>query len=241
MIQIGVKSEFRHNLGRLGLYYGNKTSAPLSNFATTISWNEEQAAKLSVQMKPVELVLEAGAQIQQMFNAECIDDYQDTPSLNITFTYNNFPQKITLKLPLTINKFFEPTEMNDESFFARWKNLSGYVSNLSNQAARDTEMRLTIFLFRTPQRSQKIFKATLPMDLTVTRTKMLGFGMQLLDNIDPNPDNFVCAGIIHMRNQQVGCLLRLEPNKVAQMYRLTVRSSKEAVSMQICDLLVDQF
>lgn len=79
------------------------------------------------------------------------------------------------------------------------------------------------------------------MDLTVTRTKMLGFGMQLLDNIDPNPDNFVCAGIIHMRNQQVGCLLRLEPNKVAQMYRLTVRSSKEAVSMQICDLLVDQF
>lgn len=125
LIQIGVKSEFRHNLGRLGLYYGNKTSAPLSNFATTISWNEEQAAKLSVQMKPVELVLEAGAQIQQMFNAECIDDYQDTPSLNITFTYNNFPQKITLKLPLTINKFFEPTEMNDESFFARWKNLSG--------------------------------------------------------------------------------------------------------------------
>lgn len=84
--------------------------------------------------------------------------------------------------------------MNGESFFARWKNLSG-----------------------TPQRSQKIFKATVPMDLTVTRTKMLGFGMQLLDNIDPNPDNFVCAGIIHMRNQQVGCLLRLEPNKQAQV------------------------
>ncbi|XP_044741547.1 AP-2 complex subunit alpha [Chrysoperla carnea] len=218
LIQIGVKSEFRQNLGRLGLFYGNKTSAPLQNFQTSISWPDDQAAKLFVQMKPVEPVLEAGAQIQQMFNAECIDDYTDTPSLVINFTYNNFPQKITLKLPLTINKFFEPTEMNGESFFARWKNLSG-----------------------TPQRSQKIFKATVPMDLTVTRTKMLGFGMQLLDNIDPNPDNFVCAGIIHMRNQQVGCLLRLEPNKQAQMYRLTVRSSKESVSMQICDLLVDQF
>lgn len=29
VIQIGVKSEFRQNLGRLGLFYGNKTSASL--------------------------------------------------------------------------------------------------------------------------------------------------------------------------------------------------------------------
>lgn len=93
--------------------------------------------------------------------------------------------------------------------------------------------------------------------------------MQLLDGIDPNPDNFVCAGIVHMRAQQVGCLLRLEPNKQAQvsspgspnvrdtchfvhlhsitkflflqMFRLTVRSSKESMSVEICDLLVDQF
>lgn len=55
------------------------------------------------------------------------------------------------------------------------------------------------------------------MDLMAVRAKILGFGMQLLDGIDPNPDNFVCAGIIHMRSQQVGCLLRLEPNKQAQV------------------------
>jgi hypothetical protein len=29
LIQIGVKSEFRQNLGRLGLFYGNKTSFAL--------------------------------------------------------------------------------------------------------------------------------------------------------------------------------------------------------------------
>lgn len=29
VIQIGVKSEFRQNLGRLGLFYGNKTTQPL--------------------------------------------------------------------------------------------------------------------------------------------------------------------------------------------------------------------
>lgn len=75
-------------------------------------------------------------------------------------------------------------------------------------------------LFRAnQQRSQKIFKAQQPMDLAQVRTKLQGFGMQLLDGIDPNPDNFVCAGIVHMRAQQVGCLLRLEPNKQAQVIR----------------------
>lgn len=55
------------------------------------------------------------------------------------------------------------------------------------------------------------------MDLQAARSKIIGFGMQLLDGIDPNPDNFVCAGIVHMRSQQVGCLLRLEPNRNAQV------------------------
>lgn len=82
LIQIGVKSEFRQNLGRLGLFYGNKTSAPLQNFVPTLLWSDEQAAKLSIQMKPVEPVLEAGAQIQQMINAECIDDYTGTSLLS---------------------------------------------------------------------------------------------------------------------------------------------------------------
>lgn len=145
LIQIGVKSEFRQNLGRLGLFYGNKTSFPLQSFVPNLLWSDDQAAKMSIQMKPVEPTLEAGAQIQQLINAECIDDYTgkyvalcciklntylillDTPSMNISFICNNIPQKITIKLPLTINKFFEPTEMNGESFFARWKNLGRYV------------------------------------------------------------------------------------------------------------------
>ncbi|KAJ8894951.1 hypothetical protein PR048_000258 [Dryococelus australis] len=219
LIQIGVKSEFRQNLGRLGLFYGNKTSFPLQNFSPTISYPNDMSDKLNLQVKPVAPTLEAGAQIQQMINVECVEDFIDTPSMNITFIYNNVPQKLTVKLPLTINKFFEPTEMNGESFFARWKNLGS-----TNQ-----------------QKSQRIFKAAQSMDLTAARTKLLGFGMQLLDGIDPNPDNFVCAGIIHTRTQQVGCLLRLEPNKQAEMYRLTVRSSKESVSQEVCELLVDQF
>lgn len=40
-----------------------------------LTWSAENALKLNVQIKPVEPTLEAGAQIQQMLTAECIDDY----------------------------------------------------------------------------------------------------------------------------------------------------------------------
>jgi len=75
LIQIGVKSEFRQNLGRVGLFYGNKTKCALHSFQPQLSWSDENQTKLAVQVKPVDPILEAGAQIQQMINAECIDDY----------------------------------------------------------------------------------------------------------------------------------------------------------------------
>jgi AP-2 complex subunit alpha len=75
MIQIGVKSEFRQNLGRLGLFYGNKTQTPLVNFQPVLQWSSEEATKLNVQIKAVDSTLDAGAQIQQMITAECIDSY----------------------------------------------------------------------------------------------------------------------------------------------------------------------
>lgn len=75
LIQIGVKSEFRQNLGRIGLFYGNKTQYALHSFQPQLSWTDENQIKLAVQVKPVDPILEAGAQIQQMINAECIDDF----------------------------------------------------------------------------------------------------------------------------------------------------------------------
>ncbi|GFV25764.1 hypothetical protein TNCV_3867341 [Trichonephila clavipes] len=185
LLQIGVKSEFRQNLGRLSLFYGNKTPLQFNNFTPNVSCSDILSKKINIQLQ---------------------------------FMYSNVLQKLSMKLPVTINKFFEPTQMNTEAFFTRWKNLN----NPSQEA-------------------QRIFKAKFPMDTEATKTKLNGFGILLLEGIDPNPENFVCAGIIHTSTVQVGCLLRLEPNRQALMYRLTVRTSKETVSKELCELLHDQF
>lgn len=70
---------------------------------------------------------------------------------------------------------------------------------------------------RNQQECQKIFKATEAIDKAVITQKLMGFGVGSIENIDPNPDNYVSAAIIHTRTQQIGCLLRLEPNNKAEV------------------------
>eukprot|EP00062_Callorhinchus_milii_P023522 gi/632982454/ref/XP_007908145.1/ PREDICTED: AP-2 complex subunit alpha-2 [Callorhinchus milii] len=218
LLQIGIKSEYRQNLGRMYLFFGNKTSVQFLSFTLNLSCPGELQNQLNLQAKPVEPMVEGGAQVQQVINIECQSDFTEAPLLNIQFRYGGTLQNITLKLPITVNKFFQPTEMASEDFFQRWKQLSS-----------------------PQQEAQKIFKANHPMDTEVTKAKLIGFGSALLQGVDPNPDNFVGAGVIHTKSIQVGCLLRLEPNGQAQMYRLTLRTSKESVSKRLCELLSQQF
>ncbi|NP_001070732.1 AP-2 complex subunit alpha-1 isoform b [Mus musculus] len=218
LLQIGVKSEFRQNLGRMYLFYGNKTSVQFQNFLPTVVHPGDLQTQLAVQTKRVAAQVDGGAQVQQVLNIECLRDFLTPPLLSVRFRYGGTAQSLTLKLPVTINKFFQPTEMAAQDFFQRWKQLSLPL-----------------------QEAQKIFKANHPMDAEVTKAKLLGFGSALLDNVDPNPENFVGAGIIQTKALQVGCLLRLEPNAQAQMYRLTLRTSKEPVSRHLCELLAQQF
>ncbi|XP_029638753.1 AP-2 complex subunit alpha-2 isoform X2 [Octopus sinensis] len=218
LLQIGVKSEYRCNLCRLGMFYGNKTSFHFTAFSVDIECSDRISSQLNIQPKPVGTVIEGGAQVQQIFNVECVEEFTESPIVHIKFMYSGAQQKISLKLPVTLNKFIESVEMNTEVFFARWKALNN-----------------------PQQESQKIFQAQNPMDAEQSKAKILGFNLSVLEGIDPNKDNFVSAGILHTKSQQIGCLVRLEPNLQAQMYRLTVRASKDTVPKAIGDLLALQF
>uniref|UniRef100_A0A8C9TEZ7 AP-2 complex subunit alpha n=1 Tax=Scleropages formosus TaxID=113540 RepID=A0A8C9TEZ7_SCLFO len=206
LLQIGIKSEYRQNLGRMYLFYGNKTSVQFVNFTSTVSCPGDLQSH----------ILCTPAHSLVSHTVDMCEERATPPSSCLR--YGGALQNLTLKLPLTINKFFQPTEMGSQDFFQRWKQLS-----LPQQEA------------------QKIFKANHSMDKEVLKAKLLGLGMALLENVDPNPENFVCAGVVQTKAQQVGCLLRLEPNIQAQMYRLTLRSSKDTVSKRLCDLLAEQF
>ncbi|KAL7077418.1 hypothetical protein ACQ4LE_003385 [Meloidogyne hapla] len=221
IVQIGCKLEARSNLARLGMFYGNKTNTKFTQFITSITCPGQLAGQLVCQAKQIDSEIDAGTQIQQLVNVVCLNFFSQSPIIKISFTYttkDNLQQQFSqnLYVPIFINKFFEPTEMNSEQFFNRWKQLNLPI-----------------------QECQKIFAAKSSMETEDVSQQLSNLGARVLPGIDPNPDNFVCAGIIHTQAAQIGTLIRLEPNKQTRMYRLTIRSSREGVASTLCDLLTE--
>ena len=116
---------------------------------------------LLLQVKQVDSTVEAGAQFQQMVNVECVNDFTEQPDMNISFYYHGNPTTITCKLPISINKFIEPTEMTSEvrlivfitnkvmmSHFLRCSSLAGRTSVYPARSVRkylklEEEWRIT--------------------------------------------------------------------------------------------------
>ncbi|XP_064478736.1 AP-2 complex subunit alpha-like [Ornithodoros turicata] len=219
ILQVCVKAEFRQNLGRVALSYTNKTPFQLQCFSATVSCSPFLSSKLNVQARPIESALEPGAQLQQMVNIECVEEFSELPAVVIHFLHCGTQHRLVLKLPVFLNKFFEPTTMSSDTFFSRWKHLGGIGG----------------------QEDRKVFKARQAMEPEMAPEKLRGFGMQMLDKVDPNPDNMVCAGVLNTRLGQIGVLLRLEPNRQARMYRLTIRAGKDGVAKILTDILCEQF
>uniref|UniRef100_A0A915JLZ3 Clathrin adaptor alpha/beta/gamma-adaptin appendage Ig-like subdomain domain-containing protein n=1 Tax=Romanomermis culicivorax TaxID=13658 RepID=A0A915JLZ3_ROMCU len=173
ILQVGVKMESRQNLARLGMFYGNKSSLPLTGFTPDVA---AVGTALNMQVKPVDPIVEAGAQVQQLINVECVADFYVNPTIRLHFVLSNVSKTIVLQLPLFLNKFLEPAEMNGEQFFQRWKQL--------NQSG---------------QECQKVFTFKTAIEPNPICSKLSSFGLLVLQNVDPNAQNFVAAGIVHTR------------------------------------------
>jgi AP-2 complex subunit alpha len=65
-----------------------------------------------------------------------------------------------------------------------------------------------------PRENQVIFKSEVPIQLANATSILRGYGIGILPDVDPNPNNFVGAGIVDAGQQggKIGVLLRLEPN-----------------------------
>lgn len=223
IIQIGFRSQSNRHLSRLTLFYGNKSPHPLTNFRTQVHCPETidltgNGRALSIELQPGPNTVELDAQVQQIVNVECFQAFTESAVLSLSLDCGGSQHQYTIILPITIGRFIQPAEMEQNLFFTRWKLLS-----------------------QPGQESQKIFPAQFPMDPNVVKNKLLGFGISVLQGIDPNPQNLVGAGILTVSTQEIGILVRLEPNTQAQMYRLTVRSTRDIVAKRVCDLLEQQF
>ncbi|KAM5536194.1 hypothetical protein V8D89_010093 [Ganoderma adspersum] len=211
-IQIGVKSRYHGPLGQIAVYVGNKMSAPLTSFTTTLH-NEESESLAASFVKIAPSTLAPRTQIQQVVQVECKKIFKTPPVLVVSFLAGAH-QTIAVRLPIVVTKFLEGVKLGSTDFFERWKLIGG-----------------------APRESQSVFPITLDatghIDLTKQRQVVSGHGFQVLEGIDPNPSNVVGAAILHTAvDGKVGCLLRLEPNREAKLSRITIRSTSEDVASE---------
>ena len=129
ILQIGVKSEFKKNLGefcacslvkrlssdvgfwalskivitwrsfsfefphlfdcvgRVGVFFGNKSTSPLKGFSTSLSYPGTMESALTVSVKPVPSDIEGGAQVQQVLDMTCNKLFEEAPLLVIDFQW----------------------------------------------------------------------------------------------------------------------------------------------------------
>ncbi|GAA6049489.1 hypothetical protein JCM3770_007364 [Rhodotorula araucariae] len=213
-LQVGVKCEFHGHLGRVALYFGNKVPVALESFTATVSSPDEDAVRVSLPKIPAPHI-DALAQVQHLVHVECRDLFAEPPLLHISYLAGSL-QTLTLGLPVWPTKFVEPVRLDAAAFFERWKQIGG-----------------------APREAQQVFPIPAGADADKNRRVVSGARLGILDGIDPNPNNVVAAGVLHMSTGgKVGCLLRVEPNAEAKLCRLTVRTTNEAVSQAVLKILV---
>jgi AP-2 complex subunit alpha len=196
-IQVGIKSRYQGYIGQLAIYVGNKVPTPLTSFTITTHVSDPSALSLTFAKIPPNLI-SPGTQSQQLLHVECKKMFSTPPVLSISFLAGSH-QTVSVRLPVVVTKFLEHVKLNQAEFFERWKLIGG-----------------------PPREAQSIFPIDLntsgQLDLARYRQIVSGLQLNVLSDIEPNPNNIVAAGVLHMSEEgKVGCLLRLEPNRDAKV------------------------
>ncbi len=233
-VQIGVKSRYQGHLGQLAVYIGNKVPTALTSFTTTIHINDPAALSVTFAKIPPNTIAPR-TQTQQLLHVECKKAFSVPPILTISFLAGSH-QTISVRLPIVVTKFIENVSLTQIDFFERWRLIGG-----------------------PPREAQVVFSVDLTssgqLDLAKNSRVVAGHHLNVLDDIDPNQNNIVAAGVLHTSvDGKVGCLLRLEPNQEAkvsspvtsvlsscshplQLCRLTIRSTDEEVAAEVLKLI----
>ncbi|KAF2086786.1 Adaptor protein complex AP-2 alpha subunit [Saccharata proteae CBS 121410] len=219
-IQIGLRSEFRGELGCVILYFSNKTSSSvMTSFTTTLDNRSSEMLKTDIKGLP-ETNIHPDGQTQQMIMFEAKNVFQDPPTIRISYLSGAL-QALTLQLPVVLHKYMDAAELSADDFFKRWKQIGG-----------------------APREAQKVFglaRKGRTMSMGFTRRVVEGSKWGILDGVDPNQKNIVGASVLHTtEGGRFGCLLRLEPNFDSMMYRLTVRATDESVPPILMKLMEER-
>lgn len=214
-LQIAIKCEYRANLGRIVLLFGNKAQYPLSQVRATVV----SIPQLKLQHSVVAPMIAPKNRVQQFISVEMLEPFNEDITLSLFFEYEKQTFRYTLKLPIMVHKFTEPLYTGSpQEFFSKWNSIP-----------------------KGPLEVQTIFKAAPELSTENIRSILTsGLHLAALDGIDPKPSNFVCAGSVHSSVGKSEVFMRLESNPQTQQFRLTVKSTSAPAGKSIHEAVLKQ-
>jgi AP-2 complex subunit alpha len=190
-IQIGLRSEYRSELGCIILYFTNRSSSAIHSFTTTLDNRSAETLKTDIKGLP-DTTIQPESQTQQTIMFEAKNVFTDPPTIRVSYLAGAL-QALTLQLPVVLHKYMDPAALGAEDFFKRWKQIGG--------APRECQL-----VFGLTGKGRSISR-------TFVRQVADGFGWGVLDGVDPNSKNLVGATVLYTsEGGKFGCLMRLEPN-----------------------------
>jgi len=217
LLQVGVKHEYRGSQGKVSVFFGNLSSAPLTNLRCQVDQSEHlrmQAQGTPGLMGPDGCTVAVRTQAKLQLMVEVTAPFDDAPALRVTFETDGVQHDYPLRLPIVATCFMEAVTLEPGAFMQRWQSLDG----------QDRECQEVI---KAPANSP-INEDSMERIANMV-TSGLRFGR--CQGVDPTP--WTVSGAATFRtgakdtsgnNINVGCLLRVEANPQAGAYRVTTRT-----------------
>lgn len=217
LLQVGVKHEYVGAQGRISVFFGNLSKAPLTHFRTIV----DEVDHLRIQKQGTQGLLdenESGGctvavktQAKLLLLVEVTAPFDDAPAMRVVFdTEDGTRHEYPLRLPIVATCFMEPVTLEPSAFMQRWKSLEG----------QDRECQEVV---KAPPNAPPIDEEYMKRIARII-TEGLKFGR--CQGCDPTP--WTVSGAATFRtgakdlngnNINVGCLVRVEANPQAGAFR----------------------
>jgi len=226
LLQVGVKHEYVGSQGRISVFFGNLSPAPLCRFRVRI----DECDHLRMQKQGTEglfdddgdngegggCVVAVRTQAKLLLLVEVTAPFDDAPAMRVLFeTEDGFRHEYPLRLPIVATCFMEPVTLEPGAFMQRWKSLEG----------QDRECQEVV---KAPPNAPPIDEEYMRR-IALIITDGLKFGR--CQGCDPTP--WTVSGAATFRtgakdlngnNINVGCLVRVEANPQVGAFRVTTRT-----------------
>eukprot|EP01080_Neovahlkampfia_damariscottae_P005075 gene5075-8675_t len=217
VLQISMKTEYHGPKGKIVLLYGNKSGSAIGQTRLEI----QNIPEIQIEKSVVAPLITPGSQIQQYLSVSCLSSFQAEIPASFYFEFEKKSFKFNFNLPIVLHKFVYPVNIQgSQQFFQKWNSI---------QKGPPLEKMEIVKLGR-----------QLPDISQVKYLLSNGFGLSILEGIDSNPENLVCAGSFYSNESTVGILVRLESNPKVQAYRLTIKTTDKIVTQALFSSISSQ-